>query len=133
MKGHIAKHWGILNFKGPRELVDNLYKESKTDKLKSIIIKGNCWFICHQLKKSLPETFSKFFTLNTQLHKHNSRKNKFILPNIKTTSYGFTSITLKPIKQWNEILNFIKIDTYSSIMTYSKFLKFIENYIRSNE
>ena len=32
----------VLNFKGPRELVDYLYKESKIDKLKNIIIKANC-------------------------------------------------------------------------------------------
>ena len=31
----------IINFKGPHELVDNLYKESKIDKLKNII-KVNC-------------------------------------------------------------------------------------------
>ena len=35
----------ILNFKGTQELVENLYKESKIDKIKSIIIKANCWFV----------------------------------------------------------------------------------------
>ena len=30
-------------------------------------------------------------------------------------------------KQWNEIQNFIKTDIYSPKMTYSKFLKSVEN------
>ena len=49
-----------------------------------------CWFVYEQLKNNLPETFSNFFSLNTQLHKHNTRKN---------------SNTLKAIMQWNEIQN----------------------------
>ena len=35
----------ILNFKGPQESVDSLYKESKIDKLENIIIKYNCCMI----------------------------------------------------------------------------------------
>ena len=34
--------------------------------------------------------------------------------------------TLKAIKQWNEMQNFIKIDIYSPKMTYSNFLKSVE-------
>ena len=56
----------ILNFKGPQELVDYLYKESEIDELKSIAIEVNCWFIYDQSKNNLPESFSNFFTLNTQ-------------------------------------------------------------------
>ena len=67
----------ILNFKGPQESVDYLYKESKIDKLKNIIIKDNCRLVYDQLKNNLPETFSNFFTLNTQSHKHNTRKNSY--------------------------------------------------------
>ena len=40
----------ILNLKVPRELVGNLYKESRIDKLKSIIMKANCRFVHDQLK-----------------------------------------------------------------------------------
>ena len=123
----------ILNFKDLRGSVDYLYKESKIDKLKIIIIKANCWLVYDQLKNNLPETFSIFFTLNTQLHKDNTRKNRLILPKVKTISYGSNSITLKAIKQWNEIQNFVKIDIYSPKMTYSKFLKSVENYIESEQ
>ena len=53
--------------------------------------------------------------------------------NIKSTSYGSNSITLKARKQWNRIQNFIKIDVHSPRMTYSKFLKSVENYIKSKQ
>ena len=43
------------------------------------------------------------------------------------------SNTLNAVKQWNEIQNFIKIDTYSPKITYSKFLKYVENYIESEQ
>ena len=92
-----------FNFKGPRELADNFYKESKTDKQKSIIIKANSRFVYDQLKTNLPENFSNFFTLNTQLQKHNTGKNRLILPNLKAISYGSNSFILKAINQWNEI------------------------------
>ena len=89
-----------------------------------------------KLKKNLPETFSNFFTLNTQLHKHNTRntrKSRLILPKVKTISYGLNSMTLKAIKQWNEIQNFIKINIYFPKMTCSKLLKSVENYIESEQ
>ena len=87
----------ILNFKGPQEGSDYLYKESRINKLKNIII-ANCQFIYDQLKNNLPETFSNFFTLNTQLHQHNTRKNRLAVPNANTTSYGSNSITLRSNK-----------------------------------
>ena len=123
----------ILNFNGSQESVDYLYQESKIDILKNIIITANCWLAYDQLKNNLPETFSNFFTLNTQLHKHNTRKKRLILSQVKTISYGSNSITLKATKQWNEIQNFIKIDIYSPKMTYSKFLKSVKNYIEGEQ
>ena len=89
----------ILNFKGPQESVDYLYEESKIDKLKNIIIKDNCRLVYDQLKNNLPEIFRTFFTLNAQLHKHSTRKNRLILPRVKSITYGLNSTTLKAIKQ----------------------------------
>ena len=77
----------ILNFKCPLESIDYFYKESKIDKLKNIM-KANCRLVYDQLKNNLPDSFSTFFTLNTQLHKHNTRKNRLVLPKVKTISYG---------------------------------------------
>ena len=117
----------ILNFKGPQELVDNLYKDSKINKLKSIIIKANCRFVYDQLKNNLPETFSNFFTLNTNFF------TLIYLSIVKTASCFYNSITLKAKKQWNEVQNFIKIDIHSPKMTCSKFLKSLENYIKNEQ
>ena len=42
-----------------------------------------------------------------------------VFPNINTTIYGSNStMTLKAIKQWNELQNFIKTDFFSPEMTY---------------
>lgn len=118
----------VLTFKGSRDLIDNLYKESNIDKLKSTIIKANSCFA--YVQNNLPGTFSNFFTLNTQLHKHSIRH---ILPNVKTTSYGSNSITLRTIKQWDKIQIFIKTDIYSSKMAYSKCLKSAKSFIKSKQ
>ena len=121
----------ILNFKGLREGSDYLYKESKINKLKNIIIIANIQLVYNQLKNNLPKTFSNFFTLNTQLHQHNTRKNRLTVSNANTTSYGSNSITLKATKQWNEVQKFIDIDIYSPEITYLKFLKSVLKYIES--
>ena len=84
--------------KGLQKSVDYLYKESNIDKLKNIILKANCCLDYDQLINNLPETFSNIFNRDTQLHKHNTRTNRFILSNMKTVSYGSSSITLKVIK-----------------------------------
>ena len=47
----------ILNFKCPREGADYLYKESKINELKKIIIIADCQFVYDQLKNNLPENF----------------------------------------------------------------------------
>ena len=117
----------ILNFKVSKQGAEKLYKKLKIDKVRNIIIIANCWFAYDQLQKNLPESFSDFFTLNTQLHHHNTRGNKLIVPNINTTRYGSNSITLKAIKQWNEMQNFVKTDILSQEMTYFKLLKIYKN------
>ena len=116
----------------PQELVDKLYKESKTNKLKSII-KTNYWFVYNQLKNNLQETLSNFFNLNTQLHKHYRKKKKtvMVLPPVMVLILLHSHCYTEAIKQWNEIQNFMKIDIYFPKMTYSKFLKSVENYIKS--
>ena len=118
----------ILNFTGPGEEAEKLYKQSKTDKVRNIIIITNCRFVYDQLWKKLPENFSDFFTLNTQLHHHNTRGNKLIVPNVNTTIYGSNSIRLKAIKQWNELLNLSKQISFLQ-KWHSKLVKSIKTYI----
>ena len=69
-------------------------------------------FVYDQLKNNLPENFINFFTLNTQLHQRNTRKNSLTVPNAKISRHGSNPITVKAIKQWNKykklsILTFI--------------------------
>ena len=85
-----------------------LNKESKIDKLENII-KANCWFVYDQLKNNQPETlFYIFFSLYTLLHKNNTQT-YFAKHKGPQLGYGSNFNTLKVIKQWNEIQNFIKI------------------------
>ena len=51
----------ILNFKGPREGAEDLYKESRIDEVGNIIIRANCRFVYDQPHKKLPQNFSDFF------------------------------------------------------------------------
>ena len=101
------------------------------DEVRNIIIITNYRFVYDQLRKRLQENFSDFFTLNTELHHHNTRGKKVIVPNVNTTIYGSNSVTLKAIKQWNELQNFLKTDIFSPEMTYSKLLNSIKTYIEN--
>ena len=56
-----------------------------------------------------------------------------MVPNVSTTIYGSSSITLKAIKQWNELQNFVKTDIFSPEMTYFKLLKSIKTYIENQQ
>ena len=64
-------------------------------------------------KKSFQKV-SDFFTLNTHLPCHNTRGNKLNVANVNTTIYGSNSISLKAIKQWNELQNFVKTYLFST-------------------
>ena len=48
----------MINFKGPPESVDYLYKESKIDKLKNVITKDNSRLVYDQLNITLEKTDS---------------------------------------------------------------------------
>ena len=63
--------------------------------------------------------------------KTDKEKQTCCVPNANTTSYGSNSITLKAIKQWNEVQKFIDIDIYSPEMTYPKFLKSVLKHIET--
>ena len=66
---------------------------------------------------------------SSQKINHNIRGSKRIVPNVNTIIYGSNSITLKAIKQWNELQNFIRTDIFSPEMTSFKLLKSIKTYI----
>ena len=54
-----------------------------------------------------------------------------VLPPVMVLILLHSHCYTEAIRQWNEIQNFMKIDIYFPKMTYSKFLKSVENYIKS--
>ena len=51
----------ILNFKNPWEPIEEIYKESKSFKLKDIVTISNLKFVYDQMNKILPRVFEKNF------------------------------------------------------------------------
>ena len=105
---HKIKHCKYWTLKVHEKDLTTLHNESKINKLKDII----CHFLYDQLKNNLPETFSNFFTLNTQLHQHNTRKNRLAVPNANMTSYGYNFFTER---NKTEVQKFIDIDICSPV------------------
>ena len=62
-------------------------------------------FIYDQLHNNLPNTFSNYFKLLKNQHRHNTRgSNHFTLnvPRVNTETYGSNSIKIKASKDWNK-------------------------------
>ena len=121
----------IINFKGRLENADELYKNSRIFKLQDIIKIDNCLFVYDQLKGNLPKNFNNFFNHKSNQHRYNTRRNRVIVPLVKTSTYGSNSITLQAIKHWNEIQENLDLDPNFPDMTRSKFLKSLQTYINN--
>ena len=113
----------ILNFKGPRAEASNLYKESKLYILKQITTTEN------SIKKNLPKNFNNYFTVKKNQHQCNARRKKLDVPIVNSNYYESNSITLKAIKQWNEVQDSLYIDLDDPEFTSSKFLRLIKEHI----
>ena len=95
----------IISFKDRTEPSDLLCANCKILKLWNIITVNNCLFIYDQLCDNLPNTFSNYFKLLKNQHRHNTRgSNHFTLnvPRVNTETYGSNSIKIKAIKDWNK-------------------------------
>ena len=95
----------IISFKDRTEPSDPLCANHKILKLQNIITLNNCLFIYDQLCDNLPNTFSNYFKLLKNQHRHNTRgSNHFTLnvPRVNTETYGSNSIKIKAIKDWNK-------------------------------
>ena len=94
-----------ISFKDRTEPSDPLYANHKIFKLQNIIALNNCLFIYDQLYDNLPNTFSNYFKLLKNEHRHNTRgSNYFILnvPRVNTETCGSNSIKIKANKDWNK-------------------------------
>ena len=92
----------ILNFWGPPEKSQPLYKISKIFKLKDLVRLYNLQFVQNHLNDFLSNNFLNYFTKTTNLHDHNTRGIRLNVPIVNTTCYGSNSITLKDIRKWNK-------------------------------
>ena len=93
----------IISFKDRTEPSDPLCANHKILKLQNIITLNNCLFIYDQLCDNLPNTFSNYFKLLKNQHRHNTIE-PFTLnvQRVNTQTYGSNSIKIKAIKDWNK-------------------------------
>ena len=119
----------IINFKQSMEPSELLYQNYKINKLKNNIILNNCLFVFDKLTNNLPGVFDQFFQLFKEQHNHNTRGSQQYLLNIPKTNtqmFGFISIKIKSIKDWNEII--CKIHFSSELLfKCAEFIKLVES------
>ena len=107
----------IISFKDRAEPSDPLYANHKILKLQNIITSNNCLFIYDQLCDNLLNTFSSYFKLLKNQHRHNTTgSNPFTLniPRVNTETCGSNSIKIKAIKDWNNTTK--KIQFHSDLL-----------------
>ena len=73
----------IINFKGPLENADELYKNSKIFKIQDTIKIDNCLLVYDQLKGNLPQSFKNYFNHKSAQHQYNTRRNRVIVLHVK--------------------------------------------------
>ena len=84
------------------------------------------FFVYDCLKGLLPDTFKD--TITHVSHRYNTRsviKKQLKLPKVKTTKYGFRSITYNAIHTWNMLIN---KNIISEDMKRNKLKRFIYNF-----
>ena len=82
-----------------------------------------------QLKKNLSRKFNNYFTEKKNQNQNKTRRKKLDVPIVNTNYYGSNSITLKAIKQWNEIQDSLNFDLDDSEIASYKFLRLIKEHI----
>ena len=115
----------IINFKPPTEPCQPLFKNSKILNLKDIVCLNNCLLVFDHINHNLPEVFADFFQPMREQHTHNTRGAKHLLMNIpktKTSLYGSSSIKVKSTKEWNKIVEKLKlqIDSFTNRVQFKK-------------
>ena len=92
-------------------------------KLKDIVPLDNLQFANDQINKNLPKSFHTFFTLKMEQHQHNTRGNSLNIPPVKTTTYGFNSVTCSGIRDWNKLQNRLNPESALPDLSGHKFWK----------
>ena len=124
----------MLNFKGQLEHSIPLYKNSKILKLMDLIKLSNTLFVFDQINNNLPNTFENYFQLKRQQHKHFTRGKILNVPQINTAHYGFNSIILSDLRDWNVLHGQSGLELISPAISRGKVTniikkRFLNNYI----
>ena len=102
----------IIHFNEERHQSAPLYTEEKILNLTNIIMLNNCMLVFDHLNSSLPAIFDDLFKPFKEQHSHNTRgARRYVLniPKMKTSFYGSRSVQVKSIKDWNNVIDKIKI------------------------
>ena len=119
----------IINFIQSIEPSEPLYQKLKINKLKNNIILSNCLFVFDKLTKNLPDVFDQFFQPFKEQHNHNTRGSQQYLLNIPKTNtqmFGSSSIKIKSVKNWNEIICKIHFK-FELLFKRTEFVKLVKN------
>ena len=98
----------IMSFKNCNAATGPQYHKKKIIKFFDLIYFYNCLLIAEYLNQDLPLAFSGYFSYMANIHNHNTRgalKRLVNVPYAKTIFYGTHSITVKSVKDWNNLQN----------------------------
>ena len=113
----------IINFEGSLKSSKPLYKNQKILQLTNLVKLNKQQLAFDQINKNLPDAFKQYFTQNTDCHDHNTRQQIRNVPMINATNYGSNSVTLKGIKDWNNLLAKVNLKTGTNSTTTATFRK----------
>ena len=78
------------------------------------------------LTYNLPNYFANYFTLNKEMHGHNTRSASNIYINYRSTNYGKFSLKIRGAQIWNELPKELRIS-----QSYNSFKKLTRDYIQN--
>ena len=83
-------------------------------------------FMYSYFNNNLPNYFTNYFTLNKEMHGHNTRSASNIYINYRRTNYGKFSLKIRGAQIWNELPKELRIS-----QSYNSFQKLTRDYIQN--
>ena len=119
----------IINFKGPLESADPLYKTNGILKLTDHIKLQNTLTAFKHHQNQLPSALSEILTPKITSHSHYTRthNNLYEIPDTKTITFGSFGLRSLVPRNWNDLVTTLKIDP--NTMTLKKFKKTVTTHL----
>ena len=83
-------------------------------------------FMYSYFNNNLPNYFTNYFTLNKEMHGHNTRSASNIYINYRRTNYGKFSLKIRGAQIWNELPKELRMS-----QSYNSFKKLTRDYIQN--